>query len=180
MAALFTLAYLYDQAVPVFFCFFQLRFDVQRFFEFGEANGVPFGIEEILAGSIAFCDPQFNVARWVVAINYSGSYLREFCNRLPFSPRELIETVRLAQAIYAIPTSDKKLAQIGHEVGFANPQTFRRVVLRRTGLSPTQLAAQLRTGGIVPEVLVRQLWQNDELYKAFTLLRERMNSGQIL
>jgi AraC-like DNA-binding protein len=124
-------------------------------------------LKEIFSGNIPFCDPQLNVARWVAVIHNSGFYLREFCASLPFTPRELIETVRLAQAIYAIPSSDKKLAQIGHEVGFANPQTFRRAVLRRTGLSPTQLAAQLRTGGIAPEVLVRQLWRNDELYRLF-------------
>ncbi len=79
-------------------------------------------------------------------IGISVSYLREMMwIEYNMSPRLLIETIRVENALELLALDYQNLCQICKQTGFNNPKTFRRVFQKRIGISPSEFKQNLST-----------------------------------
>ncbi|RMD96127.1 MAG: helix-turn-helix domain-containing protein [Calditrichaeota bacterium] len=94
----------------------------------------------------------------------SLSYLCEQCySHYGMSLHQLIETVRLEQAVELLAQDGHKIEHVRRQVGYAYTKTFRRAFKNRLQLTPQQLRAQLADCGDCQqeiENILEHLWQN--------------------
>ncbi len=87
-----------------------------------------------------FNDPSFNVQTLARDLNISESYLFETVNlNYNCTPHYLIESTRLGQAIKLLARDDLKIYSICNRSWYANLETFRNAVKKRTGYTPSDL-----------------------------------------
>ncbi len=113
-------------------------------------------------------DQQFDVNHLIMALNFSYTYLRELTYKYySQSPRELIESIRLASTFKYID-SNLPLEVICIKCGFGNYKTFRTAFEKRLGISAAKARVALcRINN--KEVLVNK-WQQQIWSKGRTPL----------
>ncbi len=69
----------------------------------------------------------------------SESYISKiFSNKLGYSFREYINTLRIYEAKKLLKTTDLKITDVMYAVGFENQSSFNRVFFEETGITPSQ------------------------------------------
>jgi transcriptional regulator GlxA family with amidase domain len=66
------------------------------------------------------------------------SFARRFRNATGLSPMDYVQTVRMEEAKQLLETSDLSVADIGAEIGYNDPASFRRLFKRKTGITPNE------------------------------------------
>jgi len=73
-------------------------------------------------------------------IEYSGlasrTFKRRFRSATGYTPIEYVQTLRIEEAKQLLETGDMLVDQIGREVGYDDPASFRRLFKRMTGVTP--------------------------------------------
>ena len=64
------------------------------------------------------------------------TFARRFKRATGFKPMEYVHAVRIEEAKTALETSDYTVENIGIEVGYEDPASFRRIFKRKVGLTP--------------------------------------------
>ena len=120
----------------------------------------------LLQTIVAHCaDPQFNVTALAEITGHSTSYLCEKSYSIyGMSTKQVIETVRLEQAIMLLATDDNKIDYVRMRAGYEYAKSFRRVFKKRLGLTPCEckekiLCAESKKSEI--ERLLRLIWKAD-------------------
>jgi two-component system response regulator YesN len=93
-----------------------------------------------------YSDPNLDLDTLAEALHVKTSFLHDLVQRyLACTPRCLIETVRLEQAILLVGDSDADMSlyAVCREIGYNSTKTFRRAFKKRTNLSPQAFRLQL-------------------------------------
>ena len=82
---------------------------------------------------------------------YSGlnprTFKRRFFSATGSSPLEYIQSLRIEEGKYLLETSDLPTEQVGAEVGYEDPASFRRLFKRLTGVTPARYRRRYRNVG---------------------------------
>ena len=90
-------------------------------------------------------DPQFNATALADMLERSLSYLCEQSyTHYGMSLHQLIETVRLEQAVELLAQDGYKIEHVRRKVGYTYSKTFRTVFKKRLGMTPKQCATKIR------------------------------------
>lgn len=68
----------------------------------------------------------------------ANTFARRFRNATGKSPMQYVQAMRIEEARQLLETTNKPVAEIGEEVGYLDPSSFRRLFKRQTGLSPAE------------------------------------------
>ena len=83
-------------------------------------------------------DPTFNVETLGSQIGLSRVQLYRKCKALTnYSPNELLRIARLRRAAHLLATTEKTIAEVAYETGFASPSYFTRSYKEYFGENPT-------------------------------------------
>ncbi len=66
------------------------------------------------------------------------TFSRRFRNATGRKPLDYVQSLRIEEARQLLETTEIPVAEIGDEVGYADPVSFRRLFKRRTGLTPAE------------------------------------------
>lgn len=66
----------------------------------------------------------------------SRTFKRRFRAATGWSPMEYIQTLRIEESKYLLETTSMPIDQVGEEVGYEDPTSFRRLFKRTTGVTP--------------------------------------------
>ena len=82
---------------------------------------------------------------------YSGLIPRTFKLRFRAAtgctPIDTIQTLRIEKSKYLLETSNMPTDQVGEEVGYEDPASFRRLFNRKTGVTPAQYRCRFQQIG---------------------------------
>lgn len=110
-----------------------------------------------------YSDPQFNVSALAEKTGRSASYLCEKSySRYGMNIHQVIETVRLEQAIKLLATDDNKIDYIRIRVGYMYAKSFRRAFKKRLGLPPCECKERVlnaETKEHEVEYILEHLWK---------------------
>src|SRR5690606_7013358 len=84
------------------------------------------------------------------------SFDRRFRAATGYSPLAYVQALRIEEAKQLLETTDATAEAIGHEVGYGDPASFRRLFLRLTGMTPAGYRRKFRLPqikGIRPSAL---------------------------
>lgn len=126
---------------------------------------MPGGDDALLQTIAENCaDPQFNVSALAEKLGRSASYLYEQAHsKYGMSIQQLIETVRLEQAIKLLSKDGSKIEVVRKQVGYQYAKTFRTAFKRRLKSTPQQYKDRLLRAdgkGLEIKQLVIQLWEH--------------------
>jgi len=76
----------------------------------------------------------------------SSTFTRRFRAATGYQPIEYVQALRVEEAKELLETSARPVEQIGHEVGYEDPASFRRLFRRITGLTPSEYRRKI--GGL--------------------------------
>jgi transcriptional regulator GlxA family with amidase domain len=83
-------------------------------------------------------------------LEVSGLASRTFKRRFPsatgYTPIDHVQTLRIEEAKHLLETSTTPTDDIGMQVGYADPASFRRLVKRKTGVTPARYRLRFFTG----------------------------------
>jgi AraC-like DNA-binding protein len=110
-----------------------------------------------------YANPQFNVNHLAEMLGKSTSFLREVVyTAYGMGVHELIETVRLEQAIKLLSANGDIIDLIRVKTGYAYAKTFRTAFKRRLNLTPRECKDMLARAenNLQTERLLEALWEN--------------------
>jgi len=111
-----------------------------------------------------YSDPQFNVNALAEKTGKSTSFLREVVyTAYGMGVHELIETVRLEQAIKLLEANNEVIDLTRLKTGYAYSKTFRVAFRKRLKLTPQAcraLLAEAKNKRSQAEALAKALWEN--------------------
>ena len=124
------------------------------------------GQKELILHTICqhYQDPQFNATALADMLERSLSYLCEQSySHYGMSLHQLIETVRLEQAVELLAQDGYKIEHVRRQVGYAYAKTFRAAFKKRLHMTPNQCAAKIRYSDDAEAEMghfVAILWEN--------------------
>jgi AraC-like DNA-binding protein len=121
-------------------------------------------LEKIIENEL--CDPNLNVNRLADLLRISPQYLYELTlMHYDMNPHRFIETLRLEKVIQLLTVEHANMIILSKRTGYTNYQTFRRVVKKRLGMSPSKMRVHLqmknekRESKNLHEELISLLWK---------------------
>ncbi|WP_417666752.1 GlxA family transcriptional regulator [Roseibium sp.] len=75
----------------------------------------------------------------------SRTFKRRFANATGFSPLDYVQSLRIEEAKHMLETSDGPIDDIAALVGYEDPNSFRRLFKRTTGITPHQYRVRFST-----------------------------------
>lgn len=114
-----------------------------------------------------YFDYQFTVRGLAEGAHICVSYLEERLHKgTGISPRELIETVRINEALKLIADDiERDFYEISGSVGYKNPKAMRLAFKRRLGLTPVSCRLSIVSGESL-ERMTDMLWSNMETWRS--------------
>lgn len=119
---------------------------------------------EALIRSMA-SDPNLSVDAVARCQGLSSSYLRELAHfAFKMSPRKMIETVRLENAVSLMKSGTYDIYTICTRIGYSNTKTFRAAFEKRIGWCPSEFSQSLRVSRnqtMAADIIVKRLWKGE-------------------
>ncbi len=77
----------------------------------------------------------------------SRTFKRRFTNATGYAPLDYVQTLRIEEAKQMLETSDDAIDEIAALVGYEDPNSFRRLFKRTTGITPNQYRMRFKMVG---------------------------------
>ena len=101
--------------------------------------------QEWIAENYAVANPVAKMAE--LSALTSRTFKRRFANTTGYAPLDYVQSLRIEEAKHMLETTDDAIDDIATLVGYDDPNSFRRLFKRTTGIAPNQYRVRFKPIG---------------------------------